>query len=45
MKQNIEKFSMQTTRDMCHRSCSKLNSRNIIIFIILIILLFVLLCK
>jgi len=43
-KRNIENFnedfSLETPKDMCHYTCSEINKTNIIIFILVIILIY-----
>ncbi len=39
-KKNIENFSMQPTKDICHYTCSRLSLTNILMLVIIIILLY-----
>ncbi len=45
MNQNKEEFNMRPTRDICHYTCSKLTLMNILMFIIVLILLYMLFYK
>ena len=48
-KRNIEEFkedfSLEKPKDMCHYTCSEINTTNIIIFILLSILIYLLVKK
>jgi hypothetical protein len=42
MKNNIEHFSYETPKNMCHYACSSINTTNLLLFVLVLILLYLL---